>query len=62
MSPDDAKLFIATILEKKPGHPALISLLSDRGEENHDSWNRACDPAFKVDNKNIYQWMLQFSK
>lgn len=62
MSSADAELFISEILEKNPGHKALISLLSDKGEANHDSWTRASDPSFKVNDKNIYQWMLQFSK
>ncbi|MGZ5246528.1 MAG: carboxylesterase family protein [Flavitalea sp.] len=62
MSSVDAELFVSEILEKNPGHQAMISLLSDKGEQNHDSWTRASDPSFKVNEKNIYQWMLQFSK
>lgn len=61
MSSDDAKLLVSSILDKNPNHAAMISILSDQGEGNHDSWTRGCDPAFKVDNKNIYQWMLQYS-
>jgi predicted peptidase len=62
MSSSDAELFISEILEKNPLNRSLISLLSDKGEANHDSWTRASDPSFKVNEQNIYQWMLQFSK
>lgn len=62
MSSADAELFISEILEKNPSNKSFISLLSDKGEANHDSWTRASDPSFKVNEKNIYQWMLQFSK
>jgi predicted peptidase len=28
----------------------------------HDSWTKALDPAYKENNMNIYEWMLQYSK
>lgn len=62
MSSADAELFISEIINKNPANKSFISLLSDKGEGNHDSWSRASDPSFKVNEKNIYQWMLQFSK
>ncbi|NLU95838.1 PKD domain-containing protein [Chitinophaga sp. Ak27] len=29
---------------------------------SHDAWTKAYDPNYKEDNKNIYEWMLQYSK
>lgn len=32
------------------------------GGDHHDSWTRACDPAFSENNMNIYEWMLQYHR
>ena len=29
---------------------------------HHDCWTRATDPAYKEDDKNIYEWMLQYTR
>lgn len=28
----------------------------------HDAWTKATDPSYKENNKNIYEWMLQYSR
>lgn len=50
-------------LIKKGTDPDFIRLtiLSPDGNANHDAWTRATDPLFKVDGKNIYEWMLKYS-
>ena len=29
---------------------------------HHDCWTRATDPAYKEDDKNIYEWMLEHTR
>lgn len=38
-----------------------LTILSPDGNANHDAWTRATDPLFKVDEMNIYEWMLKYS-
>jgi hypothetical protein len=46
-------------------HPALapkLTIFPPYGLNNHDAWTKASDPNFKEDGKNIYEWMLQYSR
>ncbi len=38
--------------------PRLTVFQSDK----HDAWTKAINPAYKEDNMNIYEWMLQYTK
>ncbi|MEP7259113.1 MAG: hypothetical protein ABI687_12000 [Flavitalea sp.] len=40
--------------------PLVRMTLWDTG--GHDAWTKATDPAYKEDNKNMYEWMLQFTR
>lgn len=44
----------------KTQHPAIEPRMTLWDIGGHDAWTRATDPAYKEDNKNIYEWMLQF--
>ncbi|HVB03610.1 MAG TPA: hypothetical protein VNE41_07800 [Chitinophagaceae bacterium] len=42
-----------------PNPKAILTLFNASG---HDSWDEAYNPAFKQNNMNVYQWMLQYSR
>lgn len=41
-------------------HPAIVPRMTLWDTGGHDAWTKATDPAYKEENKNIYEWMLQF--
>jgi predicted peptidase len=41
-------------------NPAIVPRMTIWDFGGHDAWTRATDPAYREDNKNIYEWMLQF--
>lgn len=47
-----------------PATPALSTIWveSKFGGDHHDAWTQACDPGYKENGKNIYEWMLQYKK
>jgi predicted peptidase len=55
--------FISTINNFNPAVPPKFTLF-EKGERrlNHDSWTKASDPAYKEDGKNIYEWMLGYTR
>jgi predicted peptidase len=55
---DTVKLLVARIDAFKPKIPPILTL----GVGGHDSWTAATDPAYKENNMNIYEWMLQYKK
>jgi predicted peptidase len=57
-----ARNFVAAINAQSPTIPARLSILSPQGVENHDAWTRACDPTYKENGMNIYEWMLQYKR
>lgn len=59
---EDSKIFISLVRSYNPKLEARLTLLSAAGKANHDTWTRACNPDFKEDGKNIYEWMLQYTK
>lgn len=42
--------------------PPLAPRLTVFQSDKHDAWTRAINPAYKEDNMNIYEWMLQYAK
>ncbi len=42
-----------------PGNDAQLTGLPNVG---HSAWNEGYDPEWKRDNKNVYEWMLQFKR
>jgi hypothetical protein len=54
-----SKNFVEMINNDHPAIPAKITLFK---AAVHDAWTKAIDPAFREDNMNIYEWMLQYSK
>lgn len=43
-------------------YPRFTSFEFGMARLNHDCWTRASDPAYREENKNIYEWMLQYSR
>lgn len=43
-------------------NPSITPRLTLFNEYKHDAWNQAADPAYKEEDKNIYQWMLQYKR
>lgn len=60
---EDTKNFIAGINASDLFQHSRLTVFEDStGIQQHDSWTKATDPKYKEDGKNIYEWMLQFSK
>jgi predicted peptidase len=55
--------FVNTINSFSPAIPAKLTVF-EKGIRrlNHDCWTQASDPAYKEDDKNIYEWMLSYSR
>ena len=51
--------YVNLINDYTPDVPVKKTIFSAKG---HNCWTKATDPGYKQDNKNIYQWMLQFKK
>jgi len=51
--------FISLINKNNPVIPAKLTLFK---AAVHDAWTQAINPAYKENNMNIYEWMLQYSK
>lgn len=51
--------FITEINDFDPGVPARSTIFDVYG---HDAWTKALDPAYKENDQNIYEWMLQYSR
>lgn len=43
-------------------NPAIKAKLTLWPTGGHDAWSKACNPAYKENNMNMYEWMLQYSK
>lgn len=59
----EASRYIEVFNGLNPAIPAKFTSF-DVGEArlHHDCWTRTTDPAYKEDGKNIYEWMLQYSR
>jgi predicted peptidase len=51
--------FIAWINSNNPG---IVPKQTIFQSNLHDAWSKAIDPAYKENNMNIYEWMLQYAK
>lgn len=45
-----------------PPNPLAKKTIFPVASENHDAWTQTYDPAFKENNMNIYEWMLQYRR
>ncbi len=47
-----------------PNPPALMTIWAESkfGGDHHDAWTQACDPRYKENGLNIYEWMLQYRR
>jgi len=55
----DPVRFVSVINNDHPFIPAKLTLFK---AAYHDAWTQAINPAYKENNMNIYEWMLQYSK
>lgn len=51
--------YVDAILKQDANAPVKTTIWETGG---HDAWTKATDPDYKEDNKNIYEWMLQFTR
>jgi len=56
------KNFVSLYNSLNPAIPARLTIFPAFGLSNHDSWTKATDPLYKEDGKNMYEWMLQYSR
>ena len=54
-----AQNFIDTLNAYSPRTQPRLTIFEVYG---HDAWTTALDPAYKENGKNIYEWMLQYSR
>lgn len=60
---EDTKNFVAGINASSLIQHSRITVFDDStGIQQHDSWTKATDPKYKENGRNIYEWLLQFSK
>jgi predicted peptidase len=57
-----ARNFVTAINMQAPAIPARLTLFPPEGLGNHDAWTRACNPTYKENGLNIYEWMLQYTR
>jgi predicted peptidase len=51
--------FVAALNSLKPAIAPRFTIINVPG---HNSWSYGCNPYFKEDNMNIYEWMLQYHR
>lgn len=54
--------FITTLNNLHPDIAPRFTIFPSEGLLGHDAWTRATDPGFKEDNRNIYEWMLEYRR
>lgn len=54
--------FISLLNSFNPSVEPKFTIFTPMGLLGHDAWTRATDPAYKEENRNIYEWMLQYSR
>jgi predicted peptidase len=59
---DSARSFITVLKSFHPAIPPIYTEFLPFGLQGHDAWTKATDPAYKENNRNIYEWMLQYSR
>ncbi len=59
----EAVTYINTLKSYNPAIvPKFTTFQVGQGKSHHDCWTRTMDPAYKEDNKNIYEWMLSYKR
>lgn len=59
----EASRYIEVFNGMNPVIPARFTSFEEgQGKLQHDCWTRVTDPAYTEDGKNIYEWMLQYSR
>ncbi|HYF29713.1 MAG TPA: dienelactone hydrolase family protein [Chitinophagaceae bacterium] len=59
----ETKDFVDMINGHHPMNAARLTIFPDStGLLGHDAWSRATHPSYKENNRNIYEWMLQYKK
>lgn len=53
---------INLIHSKNPNSASTLTPMQPEGPLNHDCWTRSTDPSFRINNMNIYEWVLQFRR
>ncbi len=43
-------------------NPVVKPRLTLFTSQAHDAWNKACNPGYKENNMNIYEWLLQYTR
>ena len=61
VSPDYSINWVKYINASTPA-PNPLARLTIFDASGHNAWTKAYDPTYKEDNKNMYEWMLQYSK
>lgn len=56
----NSAVFVDAINGFSPAIPARLSIFLN--QYGHDAWTRALDPNYKEEGKNVYEWMLQYSR
>jgi predicted peptidase len=56
----DTEEFIKKVNSFNPPIRAKYTMFP--GQRGHNAWARALDPNFREDSKNLYEWMLQYSR
>lgn len=56
------KNFISLFNSFNPAIPAKLTIFKPFGLYNHDAWTKATDPDYRENGKNMYEWMLQYSR
>lgn len=59
VSVDMTKGFVQRLASLNPINPPKLTIWPSGG---HDAWTRAVNPDYKENGKNIYEWMLQYTK
>ncbi len=59
VAPVNSVDYVNKINSNNPSVKARLTLWPTGG---HDAWTKATDPAYKEDGKNMYEWMLQYSR
>ena len=56
---NSTRRYVNIINSQHPDHPAKMTLWPVGG---HDAWTLASDPEYREEGKNMYEWMLQFTR
>lgn len=56
---NSTRRYVNIIKTQNPAYPPKMTLWPVGG---HDAWTQASDPEYREDGKNMYEWMLQFTR